>query len=218
MMNYIRNKYDNLYAGVIYDAMKFDMKLNNFVIPKSAGPLVPAWNFKGHSFGRAYTAVGNKTPNPEEIVTRNMLDDFPSGSIYLLQANDNSRAHCGDITAKFLKRAGCEGAVIQGWTRDIELIEEDDLKLWCKGAQPQDSFDRWNISDYNCTIVIGNIFISPSDYIFADRDGIFVINEDIVEDVAGLAEERKQKEDEIRDLVLNTDKTATQIKKELGRW
>ena len=142
MKNELKELYKDLYSGLIYDVMKFDLEMDNFVIPRSAGPIVPAWNFKGHVFGRAFTAVGEKTPRPDETVIRKMIDDLEEGSVYVLQANDNSRAHFGDITAKFMKRAGVEGAVIQGWTRDISLIEDDEFKIWCKGVQPQDSFDR----------------------------------------------------------------------------
>ena len=214
----IKNKYKQLYCGLIYDAMKFDLGLDNFVIPKSAGPLLPAWSFNGYVFGKAFTAVGNKTPIRDESVIRDMIDDLKYDSVYILQANDNSRAHFGDITAKFLKRAGIQGAIIQGWTRDIELIEEDKFKLWCKGVQPQDSFDRWHITDYNCTIVIGNIFITPEDYIYADRDGILVIPGNLIEEIAELALVRKNKEDEIRKIITTTNMTANQIKKEIGRW
>jgi hypothetical protein len=35
------NEYSDLYLGVIYDAMKFDLKLNNFIIPRTAGPIIP---------------------------------------------------------------------------------------------------------------------------------------------------------------------------------
>jgi len=214
----LKKLYANLYSGLIYDIMKFDLEMDNFVIPRSAGPILPAWNFNGNVFGRAFTAVGEKTPRPDETVIRDMIDDLEEGSVYVLQANDNSRAHFGDITAKFMKRAGVEGAIIQGWTRDISLIEDDDFKIWCKGVQPQDSFDRWHITDYNCTVVIGNIFIEPSDYIFADRDGVLVIPEKYVEVIAALSNERKHREDRIRKIITETDMSATDIEKEIGRW
>ena len=218
MKSELKELYKDLYSGLIYDVMKFDLEMDNFVIPRSAGPIVPAWNFKGHVFGKAFTAVGEKTPKPDETVIRKMIDDLEEGSVYVLQANDNSRAHFGDITAKFMKRAGIEGAVIQGWTRDISLIEDDDFKIWCKGVQPQDSFDRWHITNYNCTVVIGNIFITPEDYIFADRDGVLVIPEVLAQNIGELAHIRKDKEDKIRQVITETDMTAAEIKKEIGRW
>jgi 4-hydroxy-4-methyl-2-oxoglutarate aldolase len=214
----LKKLYEPLYCGLIYDVMKFDLKLDNFVIPRSAGPIIPAWDFKGYVFGKAFTAVGHKTPNPDETIIRDMIDDLEHDSVYILQANDNSRAHFGDITAKFLQRAGVQGAIIQGWTRDIQLIEEDNFKIWCKGVQPQDSFDRWHITDYKCPIVIGNIFITPQDYIYADRDGIIVIPEQIVYEVAELAHKRKLKEDKIRNIILTTDMSSTEIEQQIGRW
>ena len=218
MKNELKELYKDLYSGLIYDVMKFDLEMDNFVIPRSAGPIVPAWNFKGHVFGRAFTAVGEKTPRPDETVIRKMIDDLEEGSVYVLQANDNSRAHFGDITAKFMKRAGIEGAVIQGWTRDISLIEDDEFKIWCKGIQPQDSFDRWHITDYNCTVVIGNIFIRPNDYIFADRDAVLVIPADEAHKIADMAHVRKDKEDKIRQIITETNASAKAIEQEIGRW
>lgn len=214
----LKQKYSDLYSGLIYDAMKFDLGMDNFVIPKSAGPIVPSWSFKGHAFGRAFTAVGEKTPQPDETIIREMIDELEEGSVYVLQANDNSRAHFGDITAKFMKRAGVEGAIIQGWTRDISMIEDDEFKLWCKGVQPQDSFDRWHITSYNETVVIGNIFIDPTDYIFADRDAVLVIPGGTALKIAELAHKRKEHEDKIRSILTTTNMSAKEIKEEIGRW
>ena len=90
MKNELKELYKDLYSALIYDVMKFDLEMDNFVIPRSAGPIVPAWNFKGHVFGRAFTAVGEKTPRPDETVIRKMIDDLEEGSVYVLQANDFS--------------------------------------------------------------------------------------------------------------------------------
>jgi len=211
-------KFKQLYSGVIYDVMKFDLGLSNFVIPRSAGPVIPAWPFKGNVFGRAFTAVGQKTPQPDETIIREMIDDLEEDCVYVLQANDNSRAHFGDITAAFLKRAGVQGAIIQGWTRDINAIEDMDFKIWCKGVQPQDSYDRWHITDYKCPIVIGNIFIFPTDYIFADRDGVLIIKEEMVDEILRLAMTRVERERKIRDMIENSSKPASEIFNEIGRW
>ena len=214
----IKERFEKLYTGLIYDTVKFDLKKDNFVIPQSAGPIIPSWGFKGCILGRAFTALGAKTSKPDETVIRKMIDDLEDGSVYLLQANDNSRAHFGDITASFLKRAGIEGAIIQGWTRDVKKIEDLDFKLWCKGVQPQDSFDRWHIQDYNCEIVIGNIFINTSNFIFADRDGILVLEEEDLPKILELAEKRLEKENKIRHIVNNTQLTSKEIYESIGRW
>ena len=214
----IIQEYKKLYCGLIYDVMKFDMKLDNFVIPRSAGPIIPAWNFGGNVFGKAFTAVGQKVPDPNETVIREMIDDLQQDSVYILQANDNSRAHFGDITAKFLQRAGVQGAIIQGWTRDIEQIEKSGFKIWCKGVQPQDSFDRWHIVDYNSTIVVGNIFIKPTDYLFADRDGVLVIPFEHIDEILALALVRKKKEDKIRSILDDDSLSAKEIYEKIGRW
>lgn len=203
------------YSGAIYDIIKFDLGYEkNFVLPKDIKPL---YNFKGFVFGRVFTAVGQKTKYPELDMINQMIASFKADSVYVLQANDNSRAHFGDIMASFTQRAGVKGAVIQGWTRDAERIEDKGFKMWCKGVQPQDSSDRWNITSYGCEIVIGNIFISPHDYIFADRDGVLVINYSIVDKVLALLPAKLDYEEEIRQAI-DDGMSATQIYKEIGKW
>ncbi|MHA2044709.1 MAG: RraA family protein [Candidatus Thorarchaeota archaeon] len=139
--------------------------------------------------------------------------------MYVLQANDNSRAHFGDIMASFLDHSRVDGAVIQGWTRDKKAIGRnmDYLKVWCKGAQPHDSADRWGITNFLDRIVIGNIFITPDDYIFADLDGVLVLKSSIVREVIERLSEKLDYEDRIRRYIAD-GKSATQIYDTVGRW
>ena len=205
------------YSGAIYDIIKFDLEYPyNFVLPNDIKPL---YNFNGFVFGKVFTAVGQKTKYPELIKINQMIDSlsYKHDSVYVLQANDNSRAHFGDIMSSFMQRAGVQGAIIQGWTRDAKRIENNGFKIWCKGAQPQDSSDRWHITSYGCEIVIGNVFISPHDYIFADRDGVLVIKYSLIQDVLGLLREKLDYEDKIRFQIMS-GKSAKEIYETVGRW
>lgn len=203
------------YSGAIYDIIKFDLEYKEpFVLPRDIKPL---YNNIGFAFGEVYTARGDKTISPNLTIINSMIDDFIPGSIYILQANDNSRAHFGDIMANFLSSKGAEGAVLQGWTRDAEKIEYNNFKLWCKGTQPQDSSDRWSISYYQTQIVIGNIFIFPGDYIFADRDGILVIKPKLLNDVLDLLPSKLDYEEKIRFEIM-CGKSASEIYETVGKW
>ena len=203
------------YSGAIYDVIKFDIGYDkDFVLPRD---LVPIWNFDGFIFGKAFTAVGRKSSNPDLLLPSKMLDAVPPNSIYILQANDNSRSHIGDLTTRFLKRADCLGAIVQGWARDSLAIEREKFPVWSKGMIPHDAKDRWGIEDFQCEIVIGNIFISPSDYIFADRDGIIIVRNILLDDVLRLTKEKLDKEDEIRTQQAR-GVSAEDIAKKVGLW
>jgi regulator of RNase E activity RraA len=203
------------YSGAIYDIIKFEIEYDKkFVLPNDIKPLYDYWGF---SFGKAFTARGDKTSNPNHERVAEMIDYFNIGDVYILQANDNSRAHFGDIMATFLKRAGAEGVVLQGWTRDSVGVGLADLPVWCKGTQPQDSADRWGITSYLDEIVIGNIFITPRDYIFADNDAVLVIKEELVTEVVGRLPDKLNYEERIKSEI-EQGKSAEQILRETGRW
>lgn len=209
---------DRAYSGAIYDIIKFDLRYKGrFVLPRDIKPLFkPIYN-RGFCFGRAFTARGDKTSKPNLRIIDEMIGHMNYGDFYILQANDNSRAHFGDIMAHFLDTAGAVGAVLQGWTRDSKRIENLGFNVWCKGVQPQDSSDRWGITNYLEEIVIGNIFITPEDYIFADRDAVLLIKSFLVSDVLSRLQEKLDYEDSIRQAI-REGKTASEIYEEIGKW
>jgi regulator of RNase E activity RraA len=90
--------------------------------------------------------------------------------------------------------------------------------IWAKGVQPQDSIDRWGITEFLKPIVIGNIFIRPDDYIFADEDAVLVIKSYLVKDVVGKLPTKLNYEQDIRNEIKYSDKTAGHIYDTRGRW
>ena len=66
--------------------------------------------------------------------------------------------------------------------------------------------------------MIGNIFIKPDDYIFADRDAVLVIPGKLAHIIADMAHVRKDKEDKIRQIITETNASAKAIEQEIGRW
>jgi regulator of RNase E activity RraA len=210
------------YSGAIYDIIKFDLKYDKkFVLPNDIKCIVrPIWEPQRFIFGRAFTARGDKTSNPNHERVAEMIDNILPGDVYILQANDNSRAHFGDIMAQFIKKKGANGAVLQGWTRDRKAIEFIGFPVWAKGVQPQDSADRWGITSFLEEIVIGNIFITPYDYIFADLDGVLVIKHELLPDVITLLKHKLDHEDEIRQTIKEgeTIGIGKRIYEEFGRW
>lgn len=206
------------YSGAVYDVIKTMIGYDKpFVLPRELVPI--SSGICTHIFGPAYTVRGRKMSSRDKWISSKILDDIVNyrGCVYLLQANDNSRAHIGDIGARILKRNGCRGAVVQGWARDSMYLNIIGFPVWAKGVQPQDSGDIWGIYDYKCEIVIGNIFITPDDWIFADVDGVLVVKNEILDDVHKLLPEKLKLEEEQRNMVMY-NYTATEIKKKLGRW
>ena len=221
----LRSRFTGLYCGVIYDSMAFDIKYSKpFVVSKA---IKPQWNRACGQvlFGHAFTCKGQRVLHEEDIddsIRIKMFQDFTEGCVQVIDAdNDSTVAHFGDISAKLARKFGCVGAVIDGYTRDLKLIAEDDFPIFCRGTLPVDAYGKWQIVDFQTKVVLsgtdGRIVVSPNDYVFGDPDGILVISASLIEDVCRLAEERVVREDMVRERL----KSAVDIQRlynEIGRW
>lgn len=219
----LKERYEKLYGGVIYDTMKHDIKYPQpFVLHQS---IKPAWKMNKPLFGHAFTVCGHIEYREEDMNDTNrikMLKEMSPGCIQIMDTNGNNDiALFGDISGKLAHKFGCIGAVIDGNTRDLGIIEKDQFPLFCRGSQPDDAYGIWGIKNFQITIAIsgihGRVLINPNDYIFGDQDGVIIIPYEAVEDVCSLAEERVKKENLIRDHIDDTD-DIQQLYDALGWW
>jgi regulator of RNase E activity RraA len=218
-------RFERLYAGVVYDAMCFDVRHPHpFVVHRAIKPVSPLGR-REVLFGPAFTCRGERVRDRDHLddtVRLRMFEAFTPGCVQVLDADgDDSVAHFGDISGKFARRAGAVGAVIDGYTRDARLLEEEHFPVFCRGTQPIDAFGRWQIVAYQAPIALagieGRVPVSPGDYLFGDPDGVLVIPHALVERVCTLAEERLQREDEVRRR-LHGPEDVLSLYQEIGRW
>jgi len=134
---------------------------------------------------------------------------------------DDSVAHYGDISGKLARRHGAVGVVIDGFTRDVRLLERDGFPVFCRGVQPIDAFGRWQIVEFQKPVHLpgldGAVRVAPGDWIFADADGVLVLPAAEAEEICGLAERRQRQEDEVRER-LESDTDVVSLYHEVGRW
>lgn len=216
-------RYEKLYAGVIYDSIIFDLKYEKkFVVDLNI-------NNKTHSgtyFGQAFTCLGEKVKDLKKIddsVRIEMFNHFYDNCIQIIDTGeDKSVAHFGDISGKLAKKFGSKCVVTNGYTRDAKIIKEDKYSVFCSGITPIDAFEKWQIVDYQCNITLpamngGFVKITPKDYVFCDGDGVLIIHKEIVKEVLLKAEERNKKEEIVRNKLKKT-KDIKALYNEIGRW
>lgn len=217
------HRYEKLYSGVIYDSLIFDLEYDK--------PFVVSHRIKnrtstGTYFGRAFTCAGAKVDDLAELddsVRIKMFDHFYDGCIQVIDTgNDRTVAHFGDISGKLARKFGAKCAVIDGYTRDADILRQDDYSVFCRNTTPIDAFERWQIVDYQCNISLpamngGSISVSPNDFLFCDGDGVLVIENSIAQEVLKLAEERNAREDMVRKEILNTN-DIQELYNRIGRW
>lgn len=221
----LKTRFEKLYCGIIYDAMNFDLKYSKpFVVDKG---IKPAWKLHNGQvlFGHVFTCRGQAVFHEDEIddnIRIKMFRDFTEGCVQVIDTGeDETVAHFGDISGKIARKFGCVGAVIDGHTRDVGLLEQDQFPVFCRSILPIDAFGKWQIVEYQCDILLGGvqgrIVLLPNDYIFGDSDGLLVIPASLVEEVCELAEKRLNRENRIRER-LKTCSDIQQLYDEIGRW
>ena len=216
-------RYKRLYAGVVYDALTFDLKVKEPFLLREA--IKPSWDFSEVLFGPAFTCRGERVLDEsciDDTVRIKMFKEFYDGCVQVISSGGYREvAQFGDISGKIARKFGAVGAVIDAPTRDIKLIAEDKFFLFSDGVQPVDAYAKWQIAEYQVPIVIegvqGDVWIEPGDYIYGDPDGVIRIKKDMVEKVLTLAEERLRKENIVREEIKKTD-NIQELYDRVGRW
>ncbi len=159
----------DLYLGTISDAVQFDFddKAGHYV----RLPRITQAN-KGIA-GPAFTCYAQAVKNVEDIkdnIRIDMLKAMPPGCIQLLGGCYNYKdiAHYGDISALLASKRGAVGCVLDGYTRDVDAINKMDFPVWGEGAHVADAFGKWQITDYQVPITIGEKLVHPGDWLFCD--------------------------------------------------
>ena len=218
----LHRRYARLYLGVVYDAMRFDLKVDRaFVVHRDLKPTWPGDTV----FGTAFTCKGRRVLEPEHIddaVRIRMFRSFTPGCVQVIDTGgDDSVAHFGDISGKLARKFGAQGAVIDGYTRDAKILAQDKFPVFCKGTQPTDAYGRWQIVEYQTPIALpgaeGQVAVQPGDYIFGDADGVLVVPQALAETACALAEKRLEREDQVRRELLATDDIQA-LYDRIGRW
>lgn len=223
-MSELIEQYKRLYAGVIYDALYYDLGYRErFVVTReirhlAGSPLPiagPAFTCSG--IRHSYQAGDERDEN--DRLRLSVFESMRPGEVVVMDTDrDATVAHFGDITGQVMEQAGIAGVVVDGFTRDIGRIT---LPLFARGVQPQDAYGKWALREFGKPVNLtttghSRIRICPGDMVFGDRDGVLVIPKRMVEEVAEKATERTRRENEIR-AKLKT-RSPREVYDEVGRW
>jgi len=194
----------NAYLGTISDAVRFDM-------PAQVGYYLsfPKWYSGEGIAGPAFVCNGEMIKDNEALrdeIRIEMLESFTPGCIQYIRNGQGNFASYGDISALLATKHGALGAVVEGYTRDLSIIQEIGFSLWAYGTHPVDAFGLWQIVSYEQT----------DDWLFADKDGVYVVKGPYVDDVIYRAEERSANEESIRQEL--KVQSAKSVYLSRGRW
>jgi 4-hydroxy-4-methyl-2-oxoglutarate aldolase len=170
------------YTGAVHDVLRM-MGHENIVLPPRIKPIAPALRVAG----RAWTVGGHTDHTLSRDATLRawctLLARAPEGHVIVCQPNNCELALMGELSAQTLQARGVLGFVVDGGSRDTELVVEQGFPVFCSFLTPADIVSRWIADRYGEPVTIGGVTISTGDYVLGDRDGVVVIPAAVAEEV-----------------------------------
>ena len=88
----------------------------------------------------------------------------------------------GDNLAHYIMRTTGTGLVVDGAIRDLEGISPMDMAVYYRGADPGSNRVSM-LTGVNVPVRIGDVTVMPGDVVFGDREGVYFIPPQFVEEV-----------------------------------
>ena len=127
-----------------------------------------------------------------------LLSRAPAGHVVVCQPNNHEIALMGELSAQTLQARGVLGYVVDGGSRDTDLVLEQGFPVVCAFLTPADIVERWMSDRYGEPVVIGEVTISTGDYLLGDRDGVVIVPSRLAEEAVARTEAVVATESEMR--------------------
>jgi 4-hydroxy-4-methyl-2-oxoglutarate aldolase len=185
------------YTGAVHDVLRM-MGHENIALPPAIKAIAPATRLAGP----AWTVSGHidRTKSRHETLLGwcTLLSRAPAGHVIVCQPNNHEVALMGELSAQTLQARGVLGYVVDGGSRDTDLVLAQGFPVFCAFLSPTDVVERWIPDRYGEPVTIGSVTITTGDYLLGDRDGVVIVPRAIAEEVVTKTEEVVATESDMR--------------------
>jgi len=123
------------------------------------------------------------------------LDEIPAGSVLVIDmGRDDTSGALGDVIVARLVALGVAGVVVDGGMRDVSVIAQMPLPVFCRGNAPPPSPRSLMAAGVQEVIGCGGVMVEPADIVVADGNGVAVIPRHLADEVARKGEEQEEVE------------------------
>jgi 4-hydroxy-4-methyl-2-oxoglutarate aldolase len=197
----ITERLERCYTGVVHDVMRA-MGQRDFTLPAELRPILPERAMAGPAFTIEGKVDESADPHETLLAWTGLLSKAPAGAIWVSQPNDRLVAHMGELSAETLKNKGVRGCVADGFIRDVNFLLTIGFQTWSRGYTPRDIVGYWLPKATQVPITIGNVTITPGDYLVGDRDGLIRVPQALAAEVVEKAEAAMATESLVRKAIL----------------
>lgn len=206
----MRERYLKLYTGAVNDVLRFNYGTHATSLPAEFAPLRESMKLAG----LAFTVKGGPdiTTDGEFEMRAEMLEALHEDSVVIWDCTgDTVTSQWGEVMTMAAQKIGCRGAVING-IRDTQAILGLGFPVFHKYKANTGMLGRFRMYHYQKPVLMGEVTVTPGDWVFGDIDGVIAIPQAIAYDVLVAAEKLLHKEDEIREMVESGMKPTDVVK------
>ena len=185
------------YTGAVHDVLRL-MGHDNIVLPPEIKAIAPGTRLAGPVWTVSGHIDRTKTRHETLLGWCTLLAKAPAGHVIVCQPNNHEIALMGELSAQTLMARGIPGYVVDGGSRDTDLVLAQGFPVFCSFLTPSDIVERWIPDRYGEPVTIGSVTIATGDYLLGDRDGVVVIPRAFAEAVVTKAEEVVATESDMR--------------------
>lgn len=185
------------YTGAVHDVLRM-MGHENIVLPPAIKSIAPEMRLAGPAWTVAGHLDRTKTRHDTLLAWCTLLAKAPALHVIVCQPNNHEVALMGELSAHTLKARGVLGFVVDGGSRDTELVVEQGFPVFCAFLTPADIVARWVPDRFGEPVTIGAVTVATGDYVLGDRDGVVVIPAAIASEVVAKTEEVVATESDMR--------------------
>lgn len=185
------------YTGAVHDVLR-GMGIERITLPPTIKAVAPGTRLAGP----VWTVGGHidRTKTRDECLLGwcTLLSKAPSGHVVVCQPNNHEIALMGELSAQTLQARGVLGYVVDGGSRDTDLVLAQGFPVFCAFLTPADIVERWVPDRYGEPVTIGEVTIATGDYLLGDRDGVVIIPRERAAEAVARTEEVVTAESEMR--------------------
>jgi 4-hydroxy-4-methyl-2-oxoglutarate aldolase len=169
--------------------------LRDYGFPKGLMPLHRPIGFVG-------CAVTVRIPHMDSTAVHVAVDDLRPGDVFIVEhSGDHSRSCFGGMVAFTAKSRGAVGAVFDGPVNDRDEIIEYDLPVYSRGVTSHTTRMLGIEGAINVPVTIGDVVIQPGDVVWADGDGLAVLDRSEALEIAEILREKEGSEPALREAI-----------------
>ena len=185
------------YTGAVHDVLRM-MGRADIVLPPEIKAIAPGTRLAGPVWTVSGHIDRTKTRHETLLGWCTLLARAPAGHVVVCQPNNHDVALMGELSAQTLAARGVLGYVVDGGSRDTDLVLEQGFPVFCSFLTPSDIVERWIPDFYGEPVTIGGVTITAGDYLLGDRDGVVIIPRALAEEVVARTEEVVATESDMR--------------------